>query len=837
VEQVAAGAEAAGAPHPALRLREIRKSFPGVVALDGVSLEVLPGEVHAVVGENGAGKSTLMSVASGALAPDAGTVEISGRVLERSSPAAARALGIAVVYQQTSVLDELTVAENFAFSMPPERRPPLRRAGRVARERLAAVGAELDPSSRVIELSTAERQLLEIAKALALEATVLVLDEPTEALTATESERLFAQIRAMRDRGTAVVYISHRLPEVRALADRLTVLRDGRTVGTFGASDVSDEQIVQAVVGAPVEHAFPPKGDGARPGEALVVRGLSGPGFHGIDLEIAPGEIVGFAGVEGNGQRELIRALAGLGPSTGEVRLGGEALELGNATRALASGVVCIPGDRLAEGIFPALSVRENVTMASLGQVSTAGVVNRRREAAAAREQAGPLRIKAPSLETPVSSLSGGNQQKALLARSLLAGPRVLLADEPTRGVDVGARSDLYTILRAAADAGTIVVVLSSDSLELQGLCDRVFVFSRGRIACELKGEEIAEEAIAAAAIGSTLGSLARDRQERRLSRLRGFAAGDYAPSLAVAAMILILGAYTSAHSDFFLTQRTLTNLMLIASALAFVSFAQLIVMLVGGIDLSVGPLTGLVVMVLSFLADEGTHGAAMVWAIAAVVGLAALVGLVNHLLSDVIKLGTVLATLVTFIVIQGVSQTLRSAPGGSISQDFVEAVTKRIGPIPVAFLVAAVLAVAAEIALRWSRIGLELRAVGSNPVRARFLGARLHTTSALAFVGCSLFAALGGIMLAAQVQIGDPLVGVNYTLTSITAAVLGGASIYGARGSFVGAFLGAVLIQETASAATFLLLGQEWLYWLPGGLILIAVVAYSWSRRLAVRW
>ncbi|MCW2975724.1 MAG: transporter related protein, partial [Actinomycetia bacterium] len=760
MEQVAAGNEA---PHPALRLREIRKSFPGVVALDGVSLEVLPGEVHAVVGENGAGKSTLMSVASGALAPDAGTVEISGRVLERPSPATARALGIAVVYQQTSVLDELTVAENFAFSMPPERRPPLRRAGRAAREQLAAVGAELDPSSRVIELSTAERQLLEIAKALALEATVLVLDEPTEALTATESERLFAQIRAMRDRGTAVVYISHRLAEVRALADRLTVLRDGRAVGTFAASDVSDEQIVQAIVGAPVEHAFPPKGGGARPGETLVVRGLCGPGFHGIDMEIAPGEIVGFAGVEGNGQRELIRALGGLEPSSGVVRLGDRTLDLDNATRALASGVVCIPGDRLAEGIFPALSVRENVTMASLGQVATAGIVNRRRQAAAAREQAGPLRIKAPSLETPVSSLSGGNQQKALLARSLLAGPRVLLADEPTRGVDVGARSDLYGILRAAADSGTIVVVLSSDSLELQGLCDRVFVFSRGQIARELKGEEIDEEAIAAAAIGSTLGSLTREGQERRLARLRRFAAGDYAPSLAVAAMIVILGAYTSAHSDFFLTQRTLTNLMLIASALAFVSFAQLVVMLVGGIDLSVGPLTGLVVMLLSFLADQGTHGVAMVLAIAAVVGLAALVGLVNHLLSDAIKLGTVLATLVTFIVIQGVSQTLRSAPGGSISGGLVGVVTTRIGPIPVAFLVAAVLAVAAEIALRWSRIGLELRAVGSSPERARFLGARLHTTSALAFVGCSLFAALGGIMLAAQVQIGDPLVGVNY--------------------------------------------------------------------------
>jgi ribose transport system ATP-binding protein len=275
---------------------------------------------------------------------------------------------------------------------------------------------------------------------------------------------------------------------------------------------------------------------------------------------------------------------------------------------------------------------------------------------------------------------------------------------------------------------------------------------------------------------------------------------------------------------------------MLLASALAFISFAQLIVMLGGGIDLSVGPLAGLVVMVLSFLAGAGTHGWRMVLAIAAVVGLAALVGVVNHALAELIKLGSVLSTLVTFIVLQGVSQILRSAPGGSISSGLVRVVTARVGPVPWAFVVAVALAGVAELALRWSRWGLELRAVGSNAARAHTLGARVGRTHALAFVLCSLFAMLGGIMLAAQVQIGDPLVGTNYTLTSITAAILGGASIYGARGSFIGALFGATLIQEVTSSASFLQLGQEWLYWLPGGLILIAAVAYSWSRRVVVR-
>ena len=822
----------------ALRLREIVKVFPGVVALDGVTLDVVAGEVHAVVGENGAGKSTLMSIASGALAPDAGTVEISGRMLDRASPAAARALGIAVVYQHTSVLDELTVAENFAFSVPADRRPPLRRAGTFAREWLAVVGTTIDPRARVAELTTAERQLLEIAKALALEATVLVLDEPTESLTAGESERLFAQISSIAERGTAVVYISHRLAEVRALADRLTVLRDGHAVGTFDADAITDDEIVQAIVGRPAEQAFPPRGEqtGDAAGAPLVVRALSGDGFRDISLDVAPGEIVGLAGVEGNGQRDLIRALAGLTPSSGEATRGGARLDLSSPAAALADGIVYVSGDRHAEGVFAALGVRENVTISSLTRVARAGVISHARESDAARAQVALLDVRAPSLETPVSSLSGGNQQKVVLARALLAAPKVLLADEPTRGVDVGARSDLYRILREAADHGTTVVVLSSDSLELQGLCDRVFVFSRGQIARELVGDEITEQNIAAAAVGATLGSLAGERRERRSGRMWRLGAGDYTPTVVVAAMILALAAYTSSQNEFFLTQRTLTNLMLLASALAFISFAQLIVMLGGGIDLSVGPLAGLVVMVLSFLAGAGTHGSGMALAIAAVMGLAVLVGLVNHALAELIKLGSVLSTLVMFIVLQGVSQILRSAPGGSISSGLVRVVTARVGPVPIAFIAAVVLAGVAELALRWSRWGLELRAVGSNAARAHTLGARVWRTHALAFVLCSLFATLGGIMLAAQVQIGDPLVGTNYTLTSITAAILGGASIYGARGSFVGALFGAILIQEVTSSASFLQLGQEWLYWLPGGLILIAAVAYSWSRRVVVR-
>jgi len=300
-----------------LRLTDVVKTFPGVVALKSVSFEVLEGEVHALVGENGAGKSTLMAVAAGSTAPDSGQVEIGGTVLEEASPAQAQALGVAVVYQHLSILDDLTVAENMVLGMPPARRPPVARWAGWTRDRLAAIGARIDPSARVTELAVADRQLLEIAKALALDSKVLVLDEPTESLTRVESERLFTQVRAITESGTAVVYISHRLPEVHRVADRITVLRDGEVRGTMAASDASEGEVLRLIIGRSVDQAFPDKAHAGEGEQLLHVRGLSGPRFHGVDLDVRAGEIVGLAGVEGNGQREFLRGLAGLLPASG----------------------------------------------------------------------------------------------------------------------------------------------------------------------------------------------------------------------------------------------------------------------------------------------------------------------------------------------------------------------------------------------------------------------------------------------------------------------------------------------------------------------------------------
>ncbi len=368
-----------------------------MVALNGVTFEVTQGEVHALVGENGAGKSTLMAVAAGSTAPDSGAVEIGGQLLEQASPAAAQALGLAVVYQHLSILEDLTVSENMVFAMPRHLRPTVARAAAWTRAKVEATGARIDPAARVAELSIADRQLLEIAKALALESKVLVLDEPTESLTPAETVRLFERIRSITERGTAVVYISHRLPEVEQIADRITVLRDGETRGTLAASEYSEAEVLRLIIGRAVDQVFPGQEPG-RPRASLCSspRGSAAAAFATSTSKVGAGEIVGLAGVEGNGQREFLRALAGLLPAQGALKLAGRSLPLGDPAGIQRAGVVHLPGDRHAEGLMLPLSVRENMTLLSLGAVANRGFVQRRDERSTVQEQIQRLSIKTP---------------------------------------------------------------------------------------------------------------------------------------------------------------------------------------------------------------------------------------------------------------------------------------------------------------------------------------------------------------------------------------------------------------------------------------------------------
>jgi ribose transport system ATP-binding protein len=825
-----------------LRLDHIVKSFPGVLALKDVSFTVKPGEVHALVGENGAGKSTLMAVAAGVIAPDSGTVEIGGHRLTRPSPAAAQQLGLAVVYQHATVIDDLSVAENLLFSLPPDRRPARSGAAEWARTQLAAVGADIAPGTRAGELTIAQRQLVEIARALALESKVLVLDEPTESLTEAESARLFEQVEQLRDAGAAVVYISHRFPEVRRIASRITVLRDGEIRGTFDADAVTEQDVLQLIVGREVSGIFPDKLAAPLAADAplLAARQLTGPRFTAVDLELRPGEIVGLAGVEGNGQRELLRALAGLVPSSGEIQVSGESVTGLTPAAAGARGIVHLPGDRHTEGAFLPLSVRENSALI-LPKLSRWGVVDRGREAAGAREAVSALNVRTPGIESPVAGLSGGNQQKVVFARSLAAEPNVLLADEPTRGVDVGARMEIYRLLRDFAGAGHAVLALSSDAIELVGLCDRVLVFSRGRVARELAGKDLTERAITGSAILATRDDAgqpdepaAQDTRHgwrRWRPAMPGLLGSDHLPAGVLVVLAVLLAAYTTSRNGLFLDSYNLSNTMLLASILIFVAGGQLTVLLAGSIDLSVGPLMGLVVVIMSFFATAGHGLPGLLTGIAVSLLAGVAVGVVNAVGIRLVRLPAVIATLVMYIFLQGLGLVLRPTPSGYIDASSIRLLQTKVGVVPVVALISVIALAAGQWMLRHSRRGVELRAVGSAQPRAQRMGARVQTTIVGAHVTCSVFAVLAGIALTSLVGVGQAGLGTDYTLTSITAAVLGGASIYGGRGSYLGAIVGAFLIQEIVAATSFLGLGEAWQEWLPGLLILAGAGLFSRAR------
>ena len=822
-----------GRSGPGLVLQHVTKAFPGVVALDDVSFEVRPGEIHGLVGENGAGKSTLMGVAAGTVAPDSGTVAIGGTVLGEPDPEQARRLGLAIVRQRPALLPDLTAAENLLLGVGAQVEVRPKDVDEWAAEVLRAWDERpaFDVRARVETLVPEQQFVLEICRALAQQPSVLVLDEPTEHLRAEDVDRLFERVRALAADGCAVVYISHRIHEVRRIADRITVLRDGVIRGTHTAAELSEGEIVNLIAGRPLQAIFPAKAaDRDAPG-VLAVEGLSGDGFTGVDLLVRRGEIVGLAGIEGNGQHEFVRALAGLGRSTGRVLVDGEPVDVTSVRRARRAGISYVPEDRHHEGLVPELSVRANITLRSHRRHSRFGFIDRARERRDAAASAAEFAVKTPDLETPVGALSGGNQQKVVLSSVLAGRPRVLLAAEPTQGVDVGARSEIYRLLREAAEDGTAVIVVSSDGMELAGLCDRVLVFSRGGVISELT-DPMTDRDIAECIVTSTS---ERRRAARPVPRWVRALAGHTGPLVLLALVIVLLGIGTAAINPSFLSTRSIAGVLALTATLALVACGQQMVMLTGGIDLSVAPLMGLIVVIESFyLLDDATIlDQATGWTLLVVTAVA--IGSLNWALVDLARLTPIVATLATYMALQAVSLILRPVPGGYISGQLIDTITLRVGPLPLMLVAAVVAAVVLEYLLLRSRPGMKLRATGSDPDAATLLAVSVRRYRYLAYVGSSLLAAAAAVPLMSQVGSGDPAAGLSYMLASIAAVAVGGASIFGGRGSFVGALLGALLLSLVTAITGFLQLDTAWNHYITGGVLLVAVAAFSRSRGLVV--
>jgi rhamnose transport system ATP-binding protein len=494
-----------------LQLTGISKHFAGVQALKGVSLELHAAEVHALVGENGAGKSTLIKIITGAHQPDAGTLEIRGQGVENNDPVRARALGIAAIYQQPALFPDLTVAENIALGLEPPRgwrRIRWRKRRRRATELLGRIGATFLPDIEVRHLTMPEQQLVEIARALGADARILIMDEPTASLSGAEVDKLFRVIQELKAHGVGIIYISHRLEELPLIADRVTVLRDGALVGTCPMSTVSRTDLVRMMVGRDLSAVFPKVP--VTPGEVVLdVRELHGreAGVHGVSLTVRAGEILGLAGLVGAGRTELARVLFGLTPADcGEIRLRGQSVRITNSTQAVELGIAYLPEDRRRHGVILDMSVAANTTLAVLRRVSRLGLLSPRRERDLATSFVRRLGIKTPSVETPTANLSGGNQQKVALARWLAAEPRVLILDEPTQGVDVGAKAEIHRLMSELVGRGMAILMISSELPEILGMSDRIAVMHGGTIVGTLDRAGATQEALLELALGQRSG-------------------------------------------------------------------------------------------------------------------------------------------------------------------------------------------------------------------------------------------------------------------------------------------------------------------------------------------
>ncbi len=829
-----------------LAANSVGKQYGPVTALSDVSIDVRTGEIRALVGENGSGKSTLVGIISGTVIQDHGTVTIADRPLTKNQPMESQNAGVLSVFQDGSLLPTLSVAQNLYIGTPSAQRPKYSEIVSWAAARLNEYDLLIDPNTKTFHLSPGDRQILEIVRAVMAKPQLLILDESTSALDASGVDRVIDLMRIAAKQDTAVLFVTHRLSEVFRVADSVTILRDGRFVGTHDASQVVPQQVVELMAGTKVDTEFPVRHplDPKAP-EVLKAEGLGGQKFGPVDLTLRAGEIVGIAGADGNGQGQLIRGLATIGVLEGTVTALGTTLK--NYRQAAREGVVFLSGDRKNESLFQSLSIRENLVSGVLGKLSRAGVVGQRAERRFVDKQISDFGIRLGSPNNVPGSLSGGNQQKIAVSKALATGPKVFLIDEPTQGVDVRSRMEVYRFIRACADAGNAVVIVSSDASELAGVADRIVVMSRGRIIESMPGLGSKEETIVGAfAVASqvTEESEAQKKAVRPESASKGkktdAATGsrrsfvgrifrnDEVSRLSILALLIIcIGAVTAIQNPTFVSALSLRNILIIATPLAAVAIAQYFVLLIAGIDVSVGATMSLSVVLVSFLAQSADVFSSILISILGAVVIGVVVGMINALLVERIKLSPVIATIATLGIVSGVALALRPSPSGAINYAVSTALTSSVGIFPIALLVLVVLVVVGDRLLRQTGVGLRIRAVGINGLFANRLGIRATTIRGVAYVVCAVMAAMAGILLAGQVGIGDASVGNVYTLLAIAAPVIGGASLLGGRGTAIGALLGSILLALLMTLATVLGISQGVNLLFIGGITIIALLTY----------
>jgi ribose transport system ATP-binding protein len=892
-----------------LRLEHITKRYGGVTALANVDFACSLGTIHAVVGENGAGKSSLMKLIAGVTRPDEGEIYVEDKPIKFASPADAAALGIVCIFQELSLLPDLSVADNISVADPPKRFGLIdhRRQRRIAKEVLHRVGCgDIRPDERVKDLPLSRQQMVEIAKALVRNPRLIIMDEATSALTAKDVEHLYRIVRGLRKQGVAVLYISHRMPEISALADICSVFRNGKHIETFPMSSRTTEEIVPMMIGREVARAYPKKNESPTPSTPstpstavhsdperqtpnperqtqtplLEIKDLTWyQTLTGISLKLAAGEIVGLGGLDGQGQSELLLALFGvLRGLTGEVYIDGRRTTIEHPRQAKSRdiGLALIPQDRQTQGLLLPMSIEDNLVLAASPDLSRFGLVDRAREQAATNDIVAKLRILANNLSAPVRTLSGGNQQKVVIGKWLLKQPRILLLNDPTRGIDVGTKQELYRLMRELAGTGLGILFYSTDYEELIGMCDRVLVCYGGRLIRELSGPDLNEHNLITTSLNlsennhskgsppveraslarptrsetptapanttdvTTLTTSASDpfasirvhsRSHSRSHSWSRFWKRNAGPLLSflVFAVMFILFASQQANG---LSTNVLTSVSNKGVVLAYVAMAQTLVILTGGFDLSVG----MVMTMTSCLASVILNGSPVQTALAAFAILASglLAGIINATIVVIGRIQPIIATLATGAIYFGIALLLRPSPGGEVNEDLSNALTYDVFGIPTTFL----LLVGTILFVWWPFrnlvVGRNCYAVGSSERAAYMSGLAIGRARFAAYALAGLLAACGGLLLSLISLSGEASSsqGGFYTLNSIAAVAIGGTSLFGGSGGFIGSICGAFVLR-TISDLLFVFNAPA--LWQPlfQGLILLCAVCLGAVRVL----
>lgn len=824
-------------PVAAAGLANASKRFGGTIALSHASFDLLPGEVLALLGENGAGKSTCVKLLAGVYRPDEGAVIIGGQPVEHWSPLEAQRRGIAVMHQHPGLFGDLTVFENIFVGHMPRRslaRIDYERMREEARALLDVVGLQCSPEDLLKELRTSEQQLVEIARALSVNAKVLIMDEPTAALSQREVERLFAVVADLKARQVAMMFVGHRMEEIYRIADRIAVLRDGHLIGVKRAVELDRDQAVQMMIGRPLKAIYPQWE--SKPGaEVLAVSGLSREGaFDDVSFNVRAGEILGLGGLVGSGRTEIARVLFGIDqPTAGSIEMAGKAVAFADPPAAMAAGIAYVSEDRLGQSLVMDFPILDNASLPVIEKATMAGLVMRRQELALVEPHLKRLKLKFRSFDQPVKTLSGGNQQKVVLSKWLATQPRLLILDEPTQGIDVESKSEVHTMIAELAQQGLAIILISSELPELVSMCDRIVVLREGRMAGSFTRAEADQEKVIRAATdaGGALAIEAPQMRRDEAAKTEEAKAG-WLKALLRRREVGLVGAMAAVVLPvMFLNPRmvspeNLTAIAMDAALLMIVAVAQMLVLLTRNIDLSVASVIGLSAYgAASFMHAHPESSVLLGVATACAIGLAC--GALNGLVVTLGRVPAIVVTLGTLSVFRGLNSLWaggRQISADQVPQAWLDMTSARIAGIPAVILIALACLVAIGAILKHWPVGRELYAIGSNPDGAALIGIRRTALVLGAFMLAGLLAGFDGALWASRYATIDARVALGFELTVIASVVVGGVAIRGGAGTVLGVALGALTLLVIQNGLTLVRVDPLWLQGVYGLVILLAI-------------